>query len=68
MVETINVGHMEIVTPEDNLHRFETEEDSIFLDVISPDYDGLEIFYNTYEECEDLGGGKVRLQMGPPKM
>ena len=59
---------MDVITPEDNLHRFETEEDSIFIDVIAPDYDDIDIFFNTYQELDSLCSGKVRLQMGPPKL
>ncbi len=39
---------LDIVTPEVNLHRFTALENSIFLDVISPDYDNNEIFLNYY--------------------
>jgi hypothetical protein len=38
------------VTPEVNLHRFLALEDSIFFDVISPDYDEKNVFLNYYEE------------------
>ena len=67
-VEEISVGSMGLITPEDNLHAFETDEDSIFLDVIAPDYDDVDIFFNTYEELERLSGDKVKLKMGPPRL
>lgn len=38
------------MTPEVNLHRFLALEDSIFFDVISPDYDEKNVFLNYYEE------------------
>jgi hypothetical protein len=41
-------GQIDIVTPEDNLHMFQAEEDSIFMDLIAPDYDNVEIFMNAY--------------------
>jgi|JI6StandDraft_1071083.scaffolds.fasta_scaffold09875_2 hypothetical protein len=38
------------------------------MDIIAPDYDNKEIFMNTYTEAEVLEGGRVVLQMGPPKL
>lgn len=61
-------GDIDVVTPTDNLHQFVAEDDSIFLDLISPDYDNIEIFMNTYTEVETIEGGIVVLQMGPPKL
>ena len=61
-------GQIDMVTPEDNLHVFHAEEDSVFMDIIAPDYDNEEIFMNTYTEAETLGCGRVVLQMGPPKL
>lgn len=66
--ETIQAGQVDLVTPEDNLHVFIAEEDSVFMDIIAPDYDNEEIFMNTYSEAEVLEGSRVVLQMGPPKL
>jgi hypothetical protein len=38
------------------------------MDIIAPDYDNKKIFMNTYTEASALEGGKVVLQMGPPKL
>jgi hypothetical protein len=46
----IKENDVDVVTPETNLHRFVALEDSIFFDVISPDYDDKEVFLNCYEE------------------
>ena len=55
-----------MITPELNLHRFVALEDSIFFDVISPDYDDKEVFLNYYEEKgEPDSNGHVTLQMKP---
>lgn len=40
----------------------------MFIDLIAPDYDNMEIFMNTYTECEVLEDNRVVLQMGPPKL
>lgn len=64
----LQAGQIDLVTPDNNLHRFVAEEDSVFLDIIAPDYDNHEIFMNTYEEAEQLESGRVVLQMGPPKL
>lgn len=37
--QEVRENDIDIVTPEINLHRFLALEDSIFFDVISPDYD-----------------------------
>lgn len=39
---------MGYITPEVNLHSFTALEDSVFIDVICPDYDKKEIFLNLY--------------------
>ena len=57
---------VDIVPPETNLHRFVALEDSIFFDVISPDYDDKEVFLNYYEEKGKTNrNGEVLLQMKP---
>jgi len=57
-----------MITPEDNLHVFFAQEDSVFMDIVAPDYDNEDIFMNTYTEGKTLEGGRVVLQMGPPKL
>jgi hypothetical protein len=62
----IKENDVDMVTPETNLHRFVALEDSIFFDVISPDYDDKDVFLNCYEEKGRVNqNGEVLLQMKP---
>jgi hypothetical protein len=62
----LHVNDLDIVTPDTNLHTFTAIEDSIFFDIICPDYDDVNIFLNTYTEVNELDNSKVELQMGAP--
>lgn len=62
----VKTNDVDVVTPESNLHRFLALEDSIFFDVISPDYDDKEVFLNYYEEASRVDrNGNVLLRMQP---
>jgi hypothetical protein len=64
----VKENDVDTVTPDTNLHRFVALEDSIFFDVISPDYDHKEVFLNHYEERGSVNkNGEVLLQMKPLK-
>lgn len=66
--DLVQEGDIDTVTPTVNLHRFVALEDSIFFDVISPDYDNETIFLNYYEEKSGVSpNGEVLLGMKPPR-